>query len=330
MQAGVSEMDLLVNDLSLHGQFPDLTSFRDAVRQVMEIRRVARHFGRALYCSRNVMYAQVSSDKFMQQAVQALTREERSALTQWLTQHGPFWDDVRHHGPDDWFEHEGQIVTDSAIGEAAWCCISGIERGVVSFTPSDWLFSPLTVEWKLESGCKKTADVANHWSAASVEAAFQAAPAPLGSWSQLEEMVKARCTKLTFAGDTFFPIAGYPFVPGAAQRLLFILDTLNRFKSCFDADGQRTTEGHEIYQNFFTGTKGEGGRGALFSDSSDTEKGEYEKELTFKHPDDASKTLFCSWHAKVQTPPLRVHFSWPIRADQSLYVVYVGPKITKQ
>ena len=51
--------------------------------------------------------------------------------------------------------------------------------------------------------------------------------------------------------------------------------------------------------------------------------------MTFKHPTDASKTLFCPWHGKVQTPQLRVHFSWPVRADEPLYIVYVGPKITK-
>ncbi len=30
-----------------------------------------------------------------------------------------------------------------------------------------------------------------------------------------------------------------------------------------------------------------------------------------------------------EKPRLRVPFSWPVRADELLYVVYVGPKITK-
>ena len=150
------------------------------------------------------------------------------------------------------------------------------------------------------------------------------------SWGQLISVAIARCPNLTFSDTTFAPLDGLPFAYSAAQRLLFIFDTLNRFKSCFDADGTRTAEGHEIYQNFFTGKKGQGGRGALFSDSSEDEKHKYKKDMTFPHLNESNKTLFCPWHGKVQTPQLRVHFSWPVRADESLYIVYAGPKITKR
>jgi len=112
--------------------------------------------------------------------------------------------------------------------------------------------------------------------------------------------------------------------------VLFILDTLNRLKTCFDADGQRTAEGNAIYQNFFTGKKEKKGRGALFSDSSEGEKSKFKQEMTFRHPENPDTSIFCPWHGKVQTPQLRVHFSWPVRADEALYVVYIGPKITKK
>lgn len=266
----------------------------------------------------------------MPKAVQALTLEERRALLQWFNQHGPFWEDMRNHRSDDWLECNGNIVTDTAVGEAAWCCLHGIERDLVSLTPSNWLFSPVSVDLVSDTGASKTVGVANHWDPAAIEAVLRAAAAPLASWKQLEALATARCTQITFAAGAFAPLNGYPFVLGAAQRLMFILETLNRFKSCFDADGQRTPEGHEIYQEFFTGKKGDGGRGALFSDSSASEKRKFGAEMTFAHPADASKTLFCSWHGKVQTPQLRVHFSSPVRADEPLFVVYVGPKITKQ
>lgn len=266
----------------------------------------------------------------MPRALQALTLEERRVLMQWLTQHGPFWEDARNHGPDDWLECSGGIVTDTAIGEAAWCRLNGIERALVSLTPSNWQFSPVAVDWVSGTGDRKTVDVANHWDSASIEAVLQAAAPPLSSWDQLEALVPAQCTQLTFAVGAFAPLKGHPFVSSAAQRLIFILNTLNRFRSCFDSNGQRTPEGHEIYRNFFTGKKGEGGRGALFSDSSPDEKRRFDTELTFEHPADASRTLFCPWHGKVQTPQLRVHFSYPVRADEPLYIVYVGPKITKR
>jgi hypothetical protein len=45
-------MDLLINDLSLHGQFADLASFRDSIGRIMQIRGIARRHQRALYCHR--------------------------------------------------------------------------------------------------------------------------------------------------------------------------------------------------------------------------------------------------------------------------------------
>jgi hypothetical protein len=323
-------VELLVNDLSLHGQFQDLASFRGAIARLMTIRQIARRFDRALHCHRGFAQAPVTPTMRMPQAVQALTLEERRVLLLWLNQQGPFWEDVRNHRPDDWLECNGSIVTDTAVGEAAWCCLNSIERGLVSLTPSNWQFSPVLVESVSDTGPRKTVNVANHWDPFGIETVLQATAAPPASWKQLEALATARCTQITFAADAFVPLNGHPFVPGAAQRLTFILETLNRFKSCFDADGQRTPEGHEIYQDFFTGKKGEGGRGALFSDSSANEKSKFEAEMTFVHPADANKTLFCPWHGKVQTPPLRVHFSSPVRADEPLYVVYVGPKITRQ
>jgi len=52
--------------------------------------------------------------------------------------------------------------------------------------------------------------------------------------------------------------------------------------------------------------------------------------MTFPDPDVQGETLFCSWHGKVKTPQYRIHFSWPVTAASPVYVVYVGPKITKR
>jgi hypothetical protein len=330
LPVGEDDVEFLVNDLSLHGQFLDLTSFRGAIATVMAIRQISRRFGRELYCHRRLAQAQVTASVTMPQAVQVLTPDQRRALLQWLTRYGPFWEDARNHGPDDWLEWNGNIVTETSIGEAAWCCLNGVERGLVSFVPSDWQFSPVPVVWMLDSSNRRTVEVMNHWDPVAIEAFLLTLPVPLVSWNQLELSARTRCPELTFSGDAFAPLNGHPFIASAAQRLLFILDTLNRFKSCFDEDGQRTPEGHEIYRDFFTGRNEDGGRGPLFSDSSESEKRDFETDMTFKHPADPGRTLFCSWHGKVQTPQLRVHFSWPVRADEPLYVVYVGPKITRR
>lgn len=323
-------MDFLVNDLSLDGQFPDINSFRYSIQRVIEIRNIALRFGRSLYCNRNILHARITKDMVMQQAVQSLPKNERRALMTWITQHGPFWEDIRTHGPDDYIEHKDRVVTDSAVGEAAWYCLHGINRELVSFIPSDWKFSPVHVDWVLDNANKKTVAVVNQWDPSIFEDALLSAPVPINAWRQLEEIAKARFIQLTFAEDAFVHLNGHPFVDSAAERIIIILEILNRLKLCFDANGQRTPEGHELYQLYFTGKKGDGGRGALFTDSSDSEKDKFGNEMTFGHPEDPKKSLMCPWHGKIQTPQFRVHFSFPIRADKPLYVVYIGPKITKR
>ena len=146
-------VELLVNDLSMHGQFSDLGAFRSAVASLMRTRAVARRYGRELNCHHGLSSAQVTADRTMQQVVYALSREERRALMQWLTQHGPFWDDVRVHGSDDWLEWNGSIVTDKALGEAALCCLRGLDRRLVSVTPSSWEFSPVAVVQVVDQEC---------------------------------------------------------------------------------------------------------------------------------------------------------------------------------
>ena len=148
-------------------------------------------------------------------------------------------------------------------------------------------------------------------------------PRRLSPWSELEEAAQQRCPNLTFSMDSFQPLSGVPFNRGAAEHLLSRLEILEELKTSIDAEGRRTVRGHEIYQKHFTGDK------AWFSDSSDTEKATFQSALLFPHPVESGVQLFCTWHGKVKTPQLRFHFTWPVGPNESLYVVYVGPKITK-
>ncbi|MEA1935147.1 MAG: hypothetical protein U9N60_12130 [Thermodesulfobacteriota bacterium] len=323
-------MLLFVNDLSIHGQFPDIQTFKEAISRVMTMREIARQFGRQLYCHRNLAYAQVTKNLSMPQAIQRFDKNEQRSVMQWLTRNGPFWEDIREHSPDEYMECNGNVVTDTAIGEAAYCRFYGSFHDLVSLTPSDWDYSPISVNWirNGDNNCDFTID--NHWDEEELETTLRSVTMPIMSWRQLATIAVARCPNLAFSNTSFAPLEGLPFVYSAAQRLCFIFDTLNRFKSCFDTYGRRTLEGHDIYCNFFTGKKGKGSRGALFSDSSKDEKRKFKKDMMFPHPNESDKTLFCPWHGKVQTPQLRVHFSWPVRVDESLFIVYVGPKITKR
>lgn len=317
-------MELIFNDCSIHGQFHDLTTFRDAIGRVMAIRETARQFGRELHCHRNVANAQVTHDMRMSQAVQAaLSRDQVRALMQWLNRYGPFWDDDRQHGVDDWFEYNGAIVTDTAVGEAAYRLFHEIPYSLVSMNPSCWTTSPLSVVWHDNRDTRRV-DVLNYWDADELQVALAATAAPLASWTDLEVAARSLYRDLTFSQDSFEPLNGLPFAKGVAENLFQRLNILHDFKNCFDERGERTSRGHDTYQQHFTGDK------AWFSDSTDWEKSAFRQELTFPHPVHTGEYLFCTWHGKVKTPQLRIHFSWPIRANAPLYVVYVGPKITKR
>ena len=318
-------MEFLVNDLSMDGQFHDLTSFREAVARVMEIRqRVLRH-GYSLFCHRCLSSARVTPDMVMQQAVDAMPEGERRAWMAWLTRHGPHWEDVRLHAGGDWLDVDGDvIVTDSAVGEAAVCISRGLRRELVSFQPSSWLRDPIDVRWIRDDDTTSAIPVPNHWELPSVQQTLDINPRPVASWADVAARTAERCSRLTFSADAFEPLQGQPFAPGAADRIREILNTLDRLKGSFADDGTRNAEGHRLYQDHFTGEK------AWFSDSSDTEKRRFEEALTFRHPGNPDQTLSCTWHGKVKTPQFRIHFSWPVTAADPVYVVYVGPKLTKR
>lgn len=317
-------MELFFNDLSLHGQFHGLTDFKVAINRLMAMRLVAKRHGREIQCARGVAQCSVTSELSMPQAVGSLGRDESRAVMQWLTKSGPFWADDKLHSNDDYFECDSELVTDTALAEAAYGNLEGRDRRLSSLTPSSWARTPLDVILNPGQPDSRLSPVVNYFNADELSSALSAAPALPQSWHELGEACVSRCTRLTFCADSFLPFRGQPFVPGAAEHMFLLLNTLDRFANCFDVNGERTPEGQNLYQDHFAKSKG------WFTDSSDAEKSEFADALTFAHPTIAGEKLFCSWHAKVKTPQLRAHFSWPIRANEPVYVPYVGPKITKR
>ena len=320
MPDGVNRMELILNDLSIHGQFHTIAEFRESVRRIIDMRKIAHQFGREIYCHRNISNSLIDNSTTIFDAIQTFTREEKRVFLSWLTRQGPFWDDVPYHNPNVWLQCGDVIVTETAIGEAAYCSTIGIDRSLVSFSPSIWEYSPITVTMYLND--PTDIYINNYWDLPSLDAALQRAEKPVSSWARLESDARSKFQQLYFS-ENCFRLDGYPFVTSAADRILSRLDVLNHLMEAIDNSGQRTSEGHRIYQDHFTGDR------AGFSDSSDTEKREFKRELTFPHPEVSGQYLFCTWHGKVNNPPFRIHFAWQERGGP-LYVVYVGMKITRQ
>ncbi len=310
-------MELMLNELSVHEQFASQSMLRDAFARIMTIRNIARRFGREVYCHRSAWYRAVSPGTLL---VQMLSREQLSAAKLWLTRQGPFWDDAQHHDPNDLFECQGDIVTEAGLAEAAYCTNIGLDRRMVSFTPSLWEYTPLTVTWWRGDALFTNVELKNYWDAPRLESDLRLADPAIDSWRKLETLSRGRFHNLNFTPGSFDPLDGQPFAPGAAGRILSRLEVLDRLW----AAGRGTSLGQQLYEDYFMGDR------AWFSDSSDTEKRDFKQALTFPSPDDEGGSLFCTWHGKVNNPPYRIHFSWPIPAGGQIYIVYVGLKITRR
>ena len=290
------------------------------------MRGVARRFGLDVYCHREFVVKEPVPGIPMLQAAQRLAVDKRRALLSWLTRGGPFWDDLRRHGPNEWLECSGELVTDTAVGEAAYRTLHGFDCALISAVPSDWDYSPVEVGWSREEEglYDRTATIENWRDSVALEARLQDAAPPIRSWKDLEDVAKTRFRSLTIVDRCFEPLAGVSFARSAADRFLVLLEILNRLAEAFDACGVPTSESTAIYRDYFAGEN------ALFTDSSESEKHRFRDRLAFPHPDRPGESLSCTWHGKVYRMTLRLHFSWPIRADEPVYVVYAGPKLTKR
>jgi len=143
-----------------------------------------------------------------------------------------------------------------------------------------------------------------------LEDSLRKAEPPVGNWKDLEKRLSGRFERLVFSENCFEPLAKVPFATSSADRILVLLDTLNRLAQAFDEKtGARTPEGDRIHREHFTRER------ARFSDSSQGEKSNFRKELTFLHPE-TGEPLFCPWHGKTVHQTLRLHFSWPVRFEE--------------
>ncbi len=321
----MSDMELLVNDCSLHGQFDDYSTFRKAIYRMIHIRKMVREFDRQLHCLRNLAGSRITNNLRMREVIgKWLGPDERRIVLAWLDKDGPFWDDERDHDSDEFMECNGEVVTDTAVGEAAHRCLNEKDYRLVSFSPSDWEYSPVSVKWTLGAGEVENVDVCNYWEIDPLKSALQSASSKLRTWEGLRTFSIDRFSRLTFSNDSFEPLRGAPFKRSAADHIIDIFDVLERLKSDVDERGKWTPEASELHRKHFTGSK------PWFSDSSRKEKNSFKSELTFRHPTKKDVELFCPWHGKIKSPQYRVHFSWPVSHDEPLFVVYVGDKLTKK
>lgn len=316
-------MEFLLNELSLHGQYASSSEFAGAVSEVMAIRRSIKEAGRELYCNRDLATRPVSPAATMPEIINGLTLNDRRAWMSWLTKGGPFWLDKRQHPDDEWFDVDGEMVTDSAIGEAAFCLANELPRQLISFCPSDWERPTVEVTWQQAANLESVVVVPNHWTIETVVAELEGLPVPFYSWQTLGEHLENSSPELAFTDD-FMRMSGYPYVKSVANGIFLLVQVLNKLARNVDENGNRNEQYQVLYETYFMGNA------PYFTDESQGNKASFEAEMTFVSSDGQAK--FCPWHGKVNSPnsfpPIRIHFAWPMKGKERIFVPYIGKKIT--
>lgn len=321
-------MEWYINDLSLDGQFADSQAFRSALEPLLHLRSRDPLLRDQLYCSRSLHECRVTAIYDLKTAVRA-TRDRNyiHLVLEWTNKAGPFWDDDRQFNKDDYFEYRGTDVTDQGLGEASRRRLVGRVANTFSFPLSAFERSPLTVQHGLPEEPLGFIDVDNHWQIEQVAVVLESCRA-LNSWNDVYQEITRRFDHLIFSTAVMAKLLPIPFSKYVTERILFLLDILNRLALARDANDKLSQEGEDILRNYFAGTCG--GRMPLFKPETPTNQRNFRNDLTFSDPSNSSETLFCHWHGKIQTPPIRIHFEWPTPPGQrAIKVIYIGPKITK-
>ena len=308
-------MDLILNELSVGGLSPNPIALRRSIGEMMAMRNAAKaRAGVEVYCHRNVSNMAVSSGEAFRERLQFLRTNEKRAVFSWLDKNGPFWEDAPMVDGGEWYECDGEIVTETGLAEAAYYVENGFDWRTLSFVPSRWERSPLTVTHRENDSASRDISVPNYWDMAELEPALIASEPDPESWQEFEDAVRGKFTNLIFTAGSFSDMSGRPFALGAAKRIQTRLNVLDRICNA----GPESPEGVKLLNDHF------GHKTSLFSNSSESEINRFRNKLTF--PVNGVDTL-CPWHGKINNPPYRIHFTWPV-SEGKVHVVYVGWKLT--
>jgi hypothetical protein len=316
-------MTWYVNDLSLCAQYSQTATFLDDLKKLMSIRSKVPLLDKKLFCSRTLYTRPVTATLNFREAVKLLPSQNVHLVLAWLTKNGPFWEDSREFCEEDYFEHCGQDVTNSGLGEAARRLLVGLQASSFSFSRGGFDYSAIDILHGLPEDLLDTVPVPNLWDMNSLhQCALVVTPSP-ENWPQMLEQAQHRFDKLLFSQKSIDRLRKEPFSQYVVERVFVLLDVLQRFMDYLCEDGSYSDENHELIAKHFVGEK------AWFTDESVSNKRDFREDLSFPDTEHDGQKVFCPWHGKIKTPQYRIHFEWPVEARPKLRIFYIGPKITK-
>jgi len=155
----------LLNELSIHNQYQSTSDFETSLKLVLRCRDLLHKYQRTLRCGRGTLGNRqvIKNMPFRQVVGNIADRNVQRAVLLWIDKDGPFWDDEKIHSPDEYFsDNKNDLITDTVLAEAAFRIYQKMDSSVVSFSPSDYLYSPVVVRWHRNSDDIFDILVANH------------------------------------------------------------------------------------------------------------------------------------------------------------------------
>lgn len=314
-------MTLLFNENSLDNEIRSKEQLFETIKEVMKARQFLLPKSIDIYCKRDFINYRLLNNETIFKYIMDFDKTEKIDILTWLTKAGPFWDDEQLHSLEDMYTYDKETITGTALAEAAAITFCEEECETFSLINEKYSESSLEVIWSTGDDSKKFV-ISNHTSIKSLDQKIKKSNKNIESWSALEKSARSEFENLSFVQECFSPLNKLPFYRAAALSIMEKLRVLDEIKNCFDNTGKLNELGHELYKNHFTGDK------AWFSDSSEGEKNDFKKDMTFKLKDGYER--LCAWHGKIKSPQIRIHFSFPIEKDTPLYIAYIGEKITKR
>lgn len=320
-------MLFFLNEASLQGQFQDETEFRSFLEALLSARARSPWLA-AMRTTPNLADREVFHGRTMRQVVHSWRGQPLArAIFAWVGQNGPFIDEDRMPEDEDLFFCLEVEVTDGGLGEAARRIKALQEVASLSFPGGvpDFSLTPLTVVHGFEDEPIAEYPVENFWNVEDAIETLLDLAAPAKNWRQMIEAARARFPALLLP-DTIFEnprLAAQPFDAAIRDRTYALLGILNEYMNGRDENGVEGAEAQEVLRTHFQGER------ALFSPESEGNQDTFEKDMTFENPD-GDGAIFAHWHGKISHRFFRIHFEWPVPANQKqLKVLYIGPKLTK-
>jgi hypothetical protein len=309
--------EFYLNEHSVHGQYGTITELKSALEVVLGAKTAVEGAGfRFLSDSRICLRQAVGSTQFFHSITEIGNKELQSAVLSWLSKSGPFWPPEQTHSEGDLFECLNEDGAGTALAEAACRHSSATPCDLVSFAPSKFNQTPLTVVWIRSESGEVDVRLGNYWELAPLSS-YLAELNPITDWDGLHSWAKDKCKNLLFSKDVIEPIKVLPFKYSALQQIQILLLILDDLSKSHAPSGALSAHGLELHKTHFTTERGR------FSDETPN------KLFNFDHPK-TKEQIQCSWHGKVRMDvQYRIHFQWPKPKDFPLWVAYIGPKLTR-